>query len=138
MTLFIFIQLKKKKFNLDFSTVLSLFSFMPQKLNEEKKNFLREMFMQFGNTTNYLILTISSQYSKFGTHHLKSWVIEISNDKKNWTVINEHSNCKRLNSYNTNVTFDVKSNDFARYIRLRQTEEPWGGNDIWFHYIEFF
>lgn len=111
---------------------------MPQKLNEEKKNFLREMFMQFGNTTNYLILTISSQYSKFGTHHLKSWVIEISNDKKNWTVINEHSNCKRLNSYNTNVTFDVKSNDFARYIRLRQTEEPWGGNDIWFHYIEFF
>lgn len=61
--------------------------------------------------SNYSILTISSQYSKLGTHHLKSWVIEISNDKKNWTVINEHSNCERLNCYNTNGTFDVKSND---------------------------
>lgn len=29
---------------------------MPQKLNEEKKNFLREMFMQFGNTKDFLKL----------------------------------------------------------------------------------
>lgn len=42
--------------NLDFSTVLSLVSFSPQKLNEETSEFFREIFLKLGNKKEYLKL----------------------------------------------------------------------------------
>ena len=86
------------------------------------------------NISNYSIHTISPNSS----HHLKSWVIEISNDKNTWTSIDEHSDCGELNNDNITATFDVKKNEFARYVRLRQTSEPWGGNYLWFNCMEFY
>lgn len=87
------------------------------------------------NITNYSIRTINQNNV---SHHLKSWVIETSDDKNNWTVIDEHTDCQTLNGVNINDTFEVQKNQLARYVRLRQTSEPWGGNNLWFCYIEFF
>lgn len=67
---------------------------------------------------------------KSGTHQLKSWIIKVSKDKVNWTKIDEHYN---------DPSFKVTPVDqFFRYVRLTQTDEPWEGKNVWFHYIEFF
>ena len=70
---------------------------------------------------------------------MKSWDIEISNDNQNWKKIDERKNCEILNGNNLIGTFDVSPNDFSRYIRLYQTDNPWGdGWWVWFNSIEFY
>lgn len=83
--------------------------------------------------TNYSI-----QCYKTGTHQLRSWVIEVSNDNKNWKTIDEHKDDQTLKNFHGSKTFKTESNEFYQHIRLRQTSEPWGGNNLWFHYIEFY
>lgn len=84
--------------------------------------------------TNYSINSIK-QYTG---HHLKSWVVEVSDDGNNWTQIDERKDCKKLNLTNLVATFDVKPNDYSRYVRLHNTAEPWGGNNLWFSCLEFY
>lgn len=79
----------------------------------------------------------SCNWSK-NTGHLKSWVIEISNNKNNWLEIDKHDNCKDLNGPNLIKTFDVKPNIFSRYIRFRHTCECWDGGTFGFNAIEFY
>lgn len=74
----------------------------------------------------------SSQY------HLKSWILEVSNDGQNWINIDEHQNCEALNGSGNVGTFNVKSYGFTQYVRLHQTDTPWGGHNLWFHYLEFY
>lgn len=85
--------------------------------------------------TNY---SIKSHKRDKDRHHLRSWILEISNDGDSWTTIDEHNDCQTLNGNFITGTFGVKPNDFSRYVRLHQTATPWGGHDLWFHYLEFY
>ena len=75
--------------------------------------------------------------------HLKSWVIEASNDenKKDWKIVDKHENCDLLQGQNFVHTFSVQNEnkESFRYIRIRQT----GFESSYCHYltiaaIEFF
>lgn len=70
--------------------------------------------------------------------HLKSWDIEVSDDGENWNVIDQHKNCSTLNGNWFVDTFYIQSNDFSNYVRIRQTDEPWGGDYLKICCIEFF
>lgn len=83
--------------------------------------------------TNYSIKCYKS-----GTHQLRSWVIETSNDGQIWTTVDEHKDDESLKRCQSSNTFECKAKDYSRYIRLHQTSEPWDGNCLWFHYIEFY
>lgn len=87
--------------------------------------------------TNY---SIRSEGDRKDTHHLKSWIIEVSNDCDKWLKIDEQKNCSILNGNCLTGTFDVKPNDFSRYVRLMQTDKTWGGDGylLALNYIEFY
>lgn len=84
--------------------------------------------------TNYSINSIRGNSS----HHLKSWVIEVSNDNSHWKQIDHQEDCQKLNGTDLKSTFAVQSNDFSRYVRLKNIAEPYGGNQLWFHSIDFY
>ncbi|KAK8888785.1 hypothetical protein M9Y10_033524 [Tritrichomonas musculus] len=85
--------------------------------------------------TNYSINSIKGNNDG---HHLKSWVVEVSDDGNKWTTIDEQKDSKKLKGKNLSATFDVEPSDYSRYVRLRNTAEPWGGNDLWFSSLEFY
>lgn len=70
--------------------------------------------------------------------HLKSWDIEVSDDGEYWNVIDQHKNCSTLNGNWFVDTFCVQSNDFSNYVRIRQTDEPWGGDYLKICCIKFY
>lgn len=83
--------------------------------------------------------TIKSANCAKDGYHLRSWTIEQSDDGHNWTEIDERKNCLSLNGKSLVASFKVKNNsDYARYVRIRQTDQPWGGGHIWFRAIEFY
>lgn len=92
------------------------------------------------NLTSY---SIHSNSSGENYHHLKNWVIEVSNDETNWIEIDRNENCTKLNGPNIIANFEVrKENEFFRFIRIRQTGNSWAfwgnHNNLFFYSIEFF
>lgn len=85
--------------------------------------------------SNYSIQSCS--WSK-NIGHIKSWVIEISDDKETWKTIDEHTNCQDLNGPSIVKTYSIQEKKFTRYIRFRHTEECWDGGTYGFNAIEFY
>lgn len=85
--------------------------------------------------TNYSIKSNCNGPNQF---HLKSWILEVSNDGQNWTKIDERKNCQEVNGPKKTGTFSVQANDFSRYVRLNQTEPSWNNAHVWFYYMEFY
>lgn len=88
--------------------------------------------------------SIKSMHNKFHYSQLKNWVIEVSNDNKNWKIIDNHVNDPALDEPGIvyNFTINKKNIDFYRFIRIRQTGNSWdpreNHNFIGFYFIEFF
>jgi hypothetical protein len=63
-------------------------------------------------------------------HHLRSWVVEISNDGQRWTVIDGRTDCVYLNDTFTIQCFTIQNppQTEIQYIRLRQTGVNWYGH----------
>ena len=76
--------------------------------------------------------------------HLRNFVIEVSNNGKDWKEIDRQSNCSQLNKNKAEVIFSIKqkTDDFYRFVRLRQTGNSWycgsGCYYFYLYYIEFF
>lgn len=79
--------------------------------------------------------SIRSSQKQIG--HIKNWVIEVSNDGTNWSVIDERNNCPDLNGPNKTKNYSVQPNQFSRYCRFRHTGEIWSGQ-IELNAIEFY
>lgn len=81
----------------------------------------------------------SSSYGP-GLSHLKSWVVEGSNDKNVWHTIDERKNCSSLNGSSLECTFNCRNlTSGFQYIRLRQTGLNWRNrNYLKFNAIEFY
>ena len=93
--------------------------------------------------SNYSI----ESYSKSSNcEHLRSWVVEVSNDGEKFEEVDCHSDDQTLNGSNKIGIFNVsKGNDkFYRFIRLRQTNYSWYGypncnnHQYYIQFIEFF
>ena len=89
--------------------------------------------------------TIQSYDINANWGHLKNWVIEESNDAKNWIEIDCHCDDSTLNGPNIVASFKIPDNEnlqFCRFIRMRQTGNSWfytgNHNYVYFPYIEFY
>ena len=70
--------------------------------------------------------------------HLKSWVLEVSDDGQNYTEIDRQFYCDLICGPLKTETFPVCCSCPHRFVRLMQTEENWGGsNSLWINQIEF-
>ena len=70
--------------------------------------------------------------------HLKSWILEVSNDDQNYIEIDRHEDCNLLNGSLYRETFEVSCSIPQRYIRLRQIGPNWCGfNNLVINSIEF-
>lgn len=79
--------------------------------------------------TNYAI----KSNNKGGDGAMKSWKIEVSNDGKTWIKIDD-----RIGVQSFNKPFEVKENNFSRFVRIYQTDCNWKSNYSWFYYMEFY
>lgn len=82
--------------------------------------------------------TIKSNHWGTNIGHIKSWVMEISDNGTDWTEIDKHDNDPSLNGRLLVRTFNVRPNKFARFCRFRHTGKYWGGSGAGFHSIEFY
>lgn len=59
------------------------------------------------------------------TIHLRSWIIEASDDGENWIKIDEQNNCDFLDGCNLTHTFKINNHDSNQYsyIKIRQISE---------------
>ncbi|KAK8875335.1 hypothetical protein M9Y10_005500 [Tritrichomonas musculus] len=73
-----------------------------------------------------------------GGYHPKSWVIEGSNDKNKWVVIDERNNCTYINGCSLVHTFNIENQNDSeyKYIRMRATNP--GCNVLAINSIELF
>ena len=75
--------------------------------------------------TNYQIMSFNGGQN---CEHPKSWQIQGSNDEtenKNWTTIDEQTNCPILNGSNITHIFPISNSIAYRYIRMIQTDKNW-------------
>ena len=74
--------------------------------------------------------SIKSDNSHFGNvKSPKSWVIEGSNDKSTWEILDEQKNDSFLKNYNIHTfAMNNQSSKEFQYIRMRLTEPNWYGN----------
>ena len=70
--------------------------------------------------------SLKSFFSSQDKSHIKSWVLEVSNDGENWDKIDEQTNYQGLNGANITKTFEVSKKTFSRYCRIRLTDEYYG------------
>ena len=72
-----------------------------------------------------------------GGHAPKNWIIEGSNDAKNWKTLDSRQEINGLHSGNTVITFDIKSqpnnNESFQYLRIQLT----GTNTSGYHHLTF-
>lgn len=72
--------------------------------------------------------------------HLKNWVIEVSENGRNWIEIDRQTNHSKLNGFNNKKLFYIKKphRKFYKFLRLRETGESWNQNYIGFTFIELY
>ena len=90
--------------------------------------------------SHYSIKTIAASSND---RHLKNWIIEGSNDKENWTILDEQKNCSYLNGSNNVHSFQIdkqeKNEQEFEYLRIRQTGTNWYGDYYFYIFsIEFY
>lgn len=73
--------------------------------------------------------SIRSLENKAGDGHLRSWVVEGSNDNKDWVILDKRNNMKCMNNSLAEFTFKIEnsenSDEFFRYLRLRSVGMNW-------------
>jgi hypothetical protein len=69
--------------------------------------------------------TLKSHDYPVNGDHLKSWVIEVSGDNNQWTVVDYQKNNGRLNGPCAVADFEIECPVEARYVRIRQMDLNW-------------
>ncbi|OHT11163.1 hypothetical protein TRFO_01064 [Tritrichomonas foetus] len=73
--------------------------------------------------------------------HLKSWVLEASNDGDNWEEVDRQINIQSLNGLKYHDAFDITSlpDKFVQFIRLQHIDQNHSaGHHLIFNSIEFY
>lgn len=71
--------------------------------------------------------------------HPKSWVIEASNNKISWFVVDEIKDCNCLNGRCVSHIFQIKNKSWQKYLRMRLTGPNFLGlNPLAINAIEFY
>ena len=68
--------------------------------------------------------------------HLRNWVIEVSDDGKHWTIIDEQRNCSYLCDLNITCFFNTENTGkFSRFVKLRHIGNSWFDSPNGDHYV---
>jgi hypothetical protein len=65
-----------------------------------------------------------------GGHHIRSWVLEWSNDAFTWTEVDRRENQEELNDKSVIRSFDVRACQLARFVRLRMIGRNWADDFV--------
>ena len=83
--------------------------------------------------------TLKTHNSGSGYSHIKNWILEGSNDLINWNILDQKLNNFDLNKKNSIFTFECKSLEYYKYIKLKQVgKNHHGGDYLCLSGIEFF
>lgn len=76
--------------------------------------------------------TIKSGWWEKNNWHLKSWVIEGSNDKSTWEILDDQRDCNYLNGSHFIHNFQIQrqTGKEFRYLRIRKTGPNWFRNNL--------
>ena len=83
--------------------------------------------------------TIRSIY--YSSYHLRSWIVEGSEDGREWEKLDEQKDCSLLNGANIVHTFPVSNNEEHefKFIRISTSGKNWGNTDaLYMSRIEFY
>jgi hypothetical protein len=69
--------------------------------------------------------TLKSHSYEVNGDHLKSWVIEVSMNNKEWTVVDFRKNQQGLNGRERVASVEIECPVEARYVRIRQIGLNW-------------
>ena len=70
--------------------------------------------------------------------HIKSWILEVSNDGENYKEIDRHENCDLLNGCLNTATFNVSCSTPIKFVRLKAIGPNWCNNNyLVINQIEF-
>ena len=82
--------------------------------------------------------TLKTYHGSKNYAHLKSWILEVSNDGKNYQEVDRHENCDLLNGPLRKSTFKVSISTPQRFVRLTQIGPNWLNNNcLILNQIEF-
>jgi hypothetical protein len=76
------------------------------------------------SVTHYVV---GSQGSSAGCNHLRSWVLEGSDDDSEWTELDRRENQCGLNGANATCTFEIRNVIDCRFVRIRSIGPTWYG-----------
>lgn len=81
--------------------------------------------------THYTLRSVDSRGDVNG-YHLKSWVVEGSNDNSNWDNLDEQKDCNFLNGKGKIHTFKIEKETMKeyKYIRIKMTGNNWTGSNF--------
>ncbi|OHT04451.1 F5/8 type C domain containing protein [Tritrichomonas foetus] len=87
------------------------------------------------NSAHFRLLKYQIQTNPWNKNfnHIKSWVLETSNDGENWEEVDRQINSQALNGPKLHAEFDIKSSlaKFVPFIRLRNIDADYAGS----HYL---
>ncbi|EAX98564.1 F5/8 type C domain containing protein [Trichomonas vaginalis G3] len=120
----------------DVSSSSQFIHFSPENLvNYDSKNMFQSLneegsWVQFDfknlqiDVSGYTIVTKEGNQND---HHLKSWVLEASNDGNTWTILDEEKNNVDLNGPSHKKTFEVRNHGSYSKFRIRMTSVAHSG-----------
>jgi hypothetical protein len=86
--------------------------------------------------THYIL---RSNSDSAGGRHLRSWVIEGSEDGGKWIEMDRRENDGSLNGAKSIGSFEVRNVIECRYVRIRPTGPNWqGNNQLYFQAFDLF
>ena len=86
---------------------------------------------------------IIRSYNSTNHHHLKTWILEGSNDNNSWQILDSQRDNGFLNGASNVHLFPITNNETQKnsykYLRIKQTGQDWHGcNYLLFNSIEFY
>ena len=90
--------------------------------------------------THYAVRTNSDiPQAQFHGFHLKSWLVEVSEDGQNWREVDHKEDNEDIDGESRTRTFAVAGGDACRFIRLVQIGTNHSGDDrLWIEAWEIF
>ena len=127
-------------FNIEKYQQINIYNYKENTFYESSRS-IENATLYFDFKSNKIQITDYALKSSTSDNHLKNWVVEVSNDKEKWKIIDTHTNDPTLNNQSVKAVFSVNGNDdtFYRYVQIRQTGVSWYNNGyLHISRIEFF
>ena len=81
------------------------------------------------NEVNVSGYSLQTSFAPVEGWHLRTWALLGSNDRENWTCIDEVRGSEKLNGRNRWAKFETVQLGYVRYVKLEITDVNWWGDN---------